>query len=147
VQLDGEGNLLVSRTSSEPVYHELTLRVAYSETDGQRRVHHAVYLNYFEQGRVELLRSLGMSYKDFEQSGLLLVVSEMQVRYFLPAEFDDVLTLRTTVESARGARIRHAYRLTRGDSLIVSAESTIACIDTTGRVRRLPAELLETRPS
>ncbi|XZE55600.1 acyl-CoA thioesterase [Planctomycetaceae bacterium SH139] len=121
--------------------HTLSFRVAYSETDGQRRVHHANYLNYFERGRVEYLRSLGWSYKAIEDSGLLLVVSEINVQYFMPAEFDDVLTLETSVLSAKGARIRHAYRLTREETLIVTAESTIACIDRTGRVRRLPAEL------
>lgn len=129
------------------VSHILTIRVPYSDTDGQRRVHHANYLNYFEQGRVELLRARGWSYKAIEDTGLLLVVSEMQIKYFFPAEFDDVLTLETCVISARGARIEHAYKLSREDVLIVTAQSTIACIDQTGRVRRLPKELLETKPS
>ncbi|WP_164102373.1 acyl-CoA thioesterase [Candidatus Laterigemmans baculatus] len=121
--------------------HRLTIRVTYSETDGQRRVHHANYLNYFERGRVELLRSLGQSYKTFEDEGLMLVVSEMNVRYFQPAEFDDLLELETAVESARGARIRHSYRITRGEELIVTAQSTIACVGSDGRVKRLPASL------
>lgn len=125
--------------------HSITIRVPYSDTDGQRRVHHANYLNYFEQGRVELLRARGWSYKAIEDTGLLLVVSEMAVKYFFPAEFDDVLTLETSVLSARGARIEHAYKLTRQDTLIVTAQSTIACIDQNGRVRRLPKELLEPR--
>lgn len=121
--------------------NRLTIRVAYNETDGQRRVHHANYLNYFERGRVELLRSLGQSYKSFEERGLMLVVSEMNVRYVQPAEFDDLLELETTVESARGARIRHAYRITCNDALIVTAESTIACIGPDGRAKRLPATM------
>lgn len=121
--------------------HRLTIRVAYHETDGQRRVHHANYLNYFERGRVELLRSLGQSYKAFEDGGLRLVVSEMNVRYIQAAEFDDLLELETRVESARGARICHAYRITRGDDLIVTAESTIACIGPDGRPTRLPASM------
>lgn len=125
------------------VSHILTIRVPYNDTDGQRRVHHANYLNYFEQGRVELLRARGWSYKELEDSGLLLVVSEMQLKYFFPAEFDDLLTLETKVLSARGARIEHSYKLTRGETLIVTAKSTIACIDQTGRVRRLPKHLLE----
>jgi acyl-CoA thioester hydrolase len=123
--------------------HTLTFRVAYHETDGQRRVHHGNYLNFFERGRVELLRSLGWSYKAIEDSGLLLVVSEMQIRYYLPAEFDDLLTLETSVLSSKGARIRHGYRVTREEALIVTAESTIACIDHSGRVRRLPESLRE----
>ena len=125
------------------VSHVITIRVPYNDTDGQRRVHHANYLNYFEQGRVELLRARGWSYKELEDSGLMLVVSEMQVRYFFPAEFDDVLTLETSVVAAKGARIEHTYKLTREETLIVTAQSTIACIDQTGRVRRLPKELLQ----
>ena len=73
----------------------------------------------------------------------MLVVSEMHVRYFFPAEFDDVLTLETSVLAAKGARIEHTYKLTREETLIVTAQSTIACIDQTGRVRRLPKELLQ----
>lgn len=127
-------------SSSGPT-HRLDIRVAYNETDGQRRVHHGVYLNYFERGRVELLRSLGQSYKLLEQSGLMLVVSEINVRYFHPAEFDDLLQLETTVASSRGARIVHTYRITRGDTPIVDGESTIACIGPAGRVTRLPRSL------
>lgn len=119
--------------------NRLTIRVAYNETDGQRRVHHANYLNYFERGRVELLRSLGHSYKSFEESGLMLVVSEINVRYSQAAEFDDLLDLETRVESARGARIRHTYRITRDDQLIVTGDSTIACIGPDGRAKRLPS--------
>ena len=85
---------------------------------------------------------MGRSYKSIEDSGLLLVVSEMQIKYFFPAEFDDVLRLETVVTKARGARIHHSYRLTREDTLIVTAQSTIACIDSNGKVRRLPEELL-----
>lgn len=122
--------------------HRIPIRVAYNETDGQRRVHHAQYLNYFERGRVELLRSLGWSYKAFEDSGLMLVVSEISIRYFQPADFDDLLTLETTVVGAKGARIHHSYCLTRDETTLVTAQTTIACIDHQGRVRRLPKELL-----
>ncbi len=123
-------NLLTSHTSE--------IRVAYHETDGQGRVHHANYLNYFERGRVELLRAAGASYREFEEQGRMLVVTEMNVRYLLPAAFDDLLHLTTNVLSSRGARIRHQYQLRRDHELLVEAESTIACIDRTGRVVRLP---------
>ena len=127
--------------------HSTTLRVSYHETDGQGRIHHANYLNYFEQGRVELLRAAGQNYKQFEADGRMLVVSEMNIRYHLMAEFDDVLTLVTTVLEARGARIRHRYELFRDEALIVTAESTIACIRPDGRATRLPLELQLDRTS
>ncbi len=121
----------------------MSFRVAYHETDGQRRVHHANYLNYFETSRVEMLRSVGLDYRQFEEEGHLLVVSEMNVRYRSAAAFDDLLTLTTTVLEVRGVRIRHHYRIERDGELIVEADSTIACIDRSGRVRRLPKSWIE----
>src|SRR5438270_6416632 len=87
--------------------HEIEIRVRYQETDGQGRVHHANYLTWFELGRVELLRSLGHEYRKLEAAGVMLVVAEMNVRYYLPAFFDDVLTVRTSTLKAKGARIEH----------------------------------------
>lgn len=123
--------------------HQFSLRVRYHEVDGQGRVHHSQYLNYFERGRVEMLRAAGFSYKELEASGLLLVVRRMEIDYIFPAEFDDELTLTTCVESSRGARIRHRYHLRRDNDQqkIVIAASEIACIDRTGTPRRLPSYL------
>lgn len=120
--------------------HSQQIRVTYQETDGQRRVHHANYLNYFERGRVEMLRAAGLSYKQLEAGGLMLVVSEMNVRYHSAAEFDDVLTLTTEVTEIRKVRIRHRYKIERSSELIVEADSVIACVDRQGKPSRLPAE-------
>lgn len=119
--------------------HVLELRVSYYETDGQRRVHHANYLNYFERGRVEMLRASGVSYREFESGGLMLVVTEMNVRYLGAAEFDDLLELETTVVEIRNVRIRHRYVLRRSGDVLVEAESTIACVDATGKPTKLPS--------
>ncbi len=118
--------------------HELLIRVRYQETDAQGRVHHANYLSYFEQGRVEQLRAAGRSYKALEQDGIRLVVAEASCRYYLPAEFDDHLRLITRVASARGARIVHEYRLLRQDELLVEGMTMVACVDVRGRATRLP---------
>jgi acyl-CoA thioester hydrolase len=124
--------------------HEISIRVRYQETDAQGRVHHASYLGYFEQGRVEMLRASGLSYRQLEAEGFRLVVVELTCRYYLPAEFDDLLTLETTVLSAKGARVTHRYRLVRGEQLLVEGHSIVACIDGSGKVRRLPALLRRT---
>ena len=127
--------------------HSINIRVQYNETDGQGRVHHAQYLNYLERGRVELLRSIGHSYKDFEATGLMLVVSELNIRYLGAACFDDILRLTTKVVKTRGVRIEHAYELVKLDpagntaEAIVTAQTTIACIDRQGKVARLPTYL------
>ena len=120
------------------IAHEIEIRVRYQETDGQRRLHHANYLTYFELGRTELLRSLGRTYRDFEDSGLMMVVSEVTCRYLAAAEYDDLLRLRTRVEKTGAAHIKHAYELVRGDRIIATGTTTVVCVDSTGAVRRLP---------
>ena len=120
----------------------VNIRVRYQETDGQRRLHHANYLTYFEIGRVELLRENGIAYKDLEDSGVILVVAEMKCQYFLPAEYDDLLSLPTRVSRARGVRIYHDYEIKKGNELIATGSSVIASVNREGRVVRLPDWLL-----
>jgi len=124
--------------------HDVQIRVRYQETDGQGRLHHANYFTYFELGRTELLRAAGMSYRQVEDAGYLLVVVEIGCEYFLPAAFDDLLTLRTTVVRAKGARIEHQYEVFRESELLARGRSIIACIDRTGKPRRLPEWLIGT---
>ena len=76
---------------------EITVRVRYAETDRMGLLHHANYLIYFEQGRTELLRAQGLSYRDMEDQGFLLVLTRVQVRYRRAIRYDDVVTVRTTV--------------------------------------------------
>ena len=122
--------------------HEIEIRVRYNETDAQGVVHHANYANYFEVGRIEMLRAKGISYREFEErDGLMLVVSQLSCEYFLPARYDDHLRLVTTTVKAKGARIVHRYELSRGEDLIARGETTIACVSKAGRVTRLPESL------
>lgn len=116
----------------------MTVRVGYHETDGQRRVHHANYLNYFEQSRVEMLRAAGFNYRRLEDEGLMLVISELNVRYRGAAEFDDVLQISTWVTNVRGARIAHRHEVARDGQVLVECDLVCGCIDVTGKVRRLP---------
>jgi acyl-CoA thioester hydrolase len=122
--------------------HEIEIRVRYQETDAQGHVHHANYLTWFEQGRVELLRAAGHSYLELEEAGIFLVVAEASVRYFLPTFFDDALKLRTTTVHAKGARIEHRYEVFRGEELLAEGQTTVACINREGRVSRLPEWLV-----
>jgi acyl-CoA thioester hydrolase len=118
--------------------HEIQIRVRYQETDGQGRLHHANYFTYFEQGRTEFLRAIGKSYRQVEEEGFMLVVAEIGCEYFGPASFDDLLTLRTTIVKAKGARIEHRYEVFREGELIARGRSIVACVDRTGRPKRLP---------
>ncbi|REK19642.1 MAG: acyl-CoA thioesterase [Planctomycetota bacterium] len=122
--------------------HEIEIRVRYQETDGQARLHHANYLTYFEMGRTELLRAAGYTYRQIEEEGWMLVVSEISCKYFLPADYDDLLRIRTSVVEARGARVVNKYEVFRGDELLAEGRSVVACINRQGRVTRLPKSLL-----
>ena len=114
------------------------IRVRYAETDRMGLLHHANYLVYFEQGRTELLRQLGYTYKDLEDQGFLLVLTKIEVRYKRPARYDDVLTVRTIVVKTTLVRIDHRYEVYRDGELVAEASSTLACVDRTGQPQALP---------
>jgi acyl-CoA thioester hydrolase len=122
--------------------HDIQVRVRYQETDGQGRLHHANYFTYFELGRTELLRAAGKSYLQVEQAGYMLVVVEIGCEYFLPAGFDDLLTVRTTVIRAKGARFEHQYEVFRDEELLARGRSIVACVDQSGKPKRIPDWLL-----
>ncbi|HEV3143188.1 MAG TPA: thioesterase family protein [Gemmataceae bacterium] len=117
---------------------EISIRVRYAETDRMGLLHHANYLVYFEQGRTELLRSLGATYRDLEDQGYLMVLTRVEVRYRKPAQYDDLLTLRTTVTRTTAVRIEHKYEVVRDGDLIAEGETTLACVDREGRIQALP---------
>src|SRR5579872_806314 len=76
---------------------ETTVRVRYAETDQMNVVYHGNYAQYFEVGRVEAIRALGLSYKDLELSGIIMPVVEWKARFLRPAHYDDLLTVRTII--------------------------------------------------
>jgi acyl-CoA thioester hydrolase len=125
---------------------EITIRVRYAEADRMGLLHHANYLIYFEQARIELLRSLGATYKDMEDQGYLLVITKFEVRYRRPARYDDLLTIRTTVVKTTAVRIDHRYEVFCDGNLLAEASSTLACVDREGRPQALPDFLRGDRP-
>ncbi len=120
---------------------DITIRVRYAETDRMGLLHHANYLVYFEQGRTELLRAQGMTYRDMEDQGFLLVLTRVQVRYRSPARYDDLLTLRTTVVRTTAVKIEHQYEVFRDGVLLAEGQSTLGCVNREGRPQLLPASL------
>jgi acyl-CoA thioester hydrolase len=122
--------------------HQLNIRVRYPECDPMGYLHHSIFLQYFEMGRVELLRSIGFSYADLERDGVFFVVVKAEVKYKAPARYDDELTLTTRVARQTHVRIDHAYELRRGDVLIAEAATTIACVGRDGQLRQIPEELM-----
>lgn len=124
---------------------EIQIRVRYAETDRMGLLHHANYLVYFEQARTELLRSQGKNYKDLEDAGFYLVISKLEVKYKLPAHYDDVLTIRTTVTRTSPIRLEHRYEVLRDDTLLAEGSTTLACVDTNGKLQPMPEWLSESK--
>lgn len=123
--------------------NEIEIRVRYAETDRMGYLHHAQFFVYFEQGRTELLRQRGVSYRDIEDAGYLLVVIDLGCKFRKPARYDDLLTLRTTVDRVTHVKIVHRYEVLRGDELLAQGHSTLACVDREGRPQRLPDMLAD----
>lgn len=128
----------------KPVEQTISLRVRYPEVDAMGYLHHSRYLQYFEIGRVELLRSLGFSYAELERQGVFFVVVKVECRYRAPARYDEELQLTTRVERQTHVRIDHSYSLRRGDTLLAEATTTIACVDRQGKVCQIPEFLVRT---
>ena len=121
--------------------HTIQLRVRYPECDPMGYLHHSIFLQYFEMGRVEMLRSMGHSYADFEREGVFFVVVKAEVKYKAPARYDDELTLVTRTARQTHVRIDHTYVLRRGDTLLAEASTTIACVGRDGHLMPIPASL------
>ncbi|AEF16687.1 4-hydroxybenzoyl-CoA thioesterase [Thermoanaerobacterium xylanolyticum LX-11] len=95
--------------------YDAKVRVRYGETDKMSIVYHANYLNWFEIGRTEFFRSLGMTYRELEQNNVMLPVIEANCKYFWPAEYDDVIIIKTKIGFLKGTRIRFEYDIVKED--------------------------------
>ena len=116
---------------------ETKVRVRYAETDKMSYVYYGNYASYFEVARVEALRDLGMSYRQMEEEGFMLPVLEYKVKYFKPALYDDLLTIRTKIPVMPSVRIVFQYEIFNAENtLLTSAETTLVFIE------RSSAELL-----
>ena len=118
--------------------HETQIRVRYEDADPMGFLHHAKYLTYFEIGRTEWFRALGGDYRATEESGLFIVVVQAECRYRKPAQYDDLVTVRTTLARVSQAKIEHEYELLRGDETLATARVTLALVDRQGTVQQVP---------
>jgi acyl-CoA thioester hydrolase len=122
-------------------YSETTVRVRYAETDQMGVVYYANYYIYFEIGRVEHMRQLGVSYREMEiQDDSFIMVAESNCRYRRPAKYDDVLIIRTRVSEVRRRTIRFGYEILNGATgeLLTTGETLHVVCDSQGRPKALP---------
>ena len=127
--------------------HRTSCRVLYGDTDAAGVVYYGNYMRYFEQGRTEYMRDLVQTYREIESQGLLLPVIECYTRYKASAAYDDLLVIETSMVELKNVSCRFNYRILRkepDDSLTLLAKgyTVHASVDRSGRLTRLPAELI-----
>ena len=123
-----------------PDVSETFVRVNYSETDQMGVVYHARYLVWLDVARTEHIRLAGMSYRDLEEAGLRLAVSEVSLRYRLPARYDDRIRIRCWVRDLPSRRIDFGYALDHADDgrLLATAFTSLLALDRDMNLTRLP---------
>ncbi len=119
--------------------HEI--RVIFGDTDQMGVVYYANYLRFFESARAAYWRGLGKSYKDLVEWGVALPVVEAHCNYKKPAFYEDLLVVDVDVSELRGASLRFAYRVLRGNDLLAEGYTRHAVIGTDGRPKALPEAL------
>ena len=124
-------------------YFDCTYRVPYADTDQMQVVYYANYLEYFERSLTEILRSFGLPYSEMEKQGFYLPVRQVNVTYHSSARYDELLTFRSWVSEAKGARLIIESEVRRDDELLVAGTVTLCCVNKEHKVTRLPAVLLE----
>ena len=126
--------------------HSSYVRVRYAETDAMGVVHHAAYVPWLEVGRVNLLRAAGCPYGDIEARGLLVVLSDLQVRYRWPAHFDDEVTIQTRLVILKSRQLGFQYVVMLHDTgrvLVEGSTTHIVVVRATMRPTTLPSDLHE----
>ena len=123
---------------------ETSIRVRYGETDQMGYVYYGNYSLYYEVGRTEMLRSVGLSYLSMEEKGILLPVRSLNIRYIEPARYDDLLRLRVILKEMPTAKIQFHYEVYNGQNqLLNTGETTLVFVDAqTRRPRRAPQALM-----
>lgn len=128
-----------------PIVNETRLRVRYAETDQMGVVYHSNHLIWFEVGRVELMRQMGLAYRDMErEDGLFIAVAEVKCRYRAPVYYDEEVVVRTRLTTVRQSVIVFGYELVRADTgaLLAEGETTHIVTDPQMKVSQLPDKYL-----
>ncbi len=121
--------------------HSTKIRVRYGETDQMGYMYYGNYAQFYEVGRVELLRSLGMTYESMEASGIMMPVLELKCKYIKPALYDQEITVKVIIEKMPGIRIHFNYELyNEQEELINIGETTLVFVDMAKNKPCLPSE-------
>lgn len=123
--------------------HQIQTRVRYAETDQMGVVYHGNYAQYFEMGRVEWLRNMGISYKFMEENGIMLPVVSLTINYKKPARYDDLLTIKTIMKKLSSVKIEFDYEITNeSNELLTTGNSILVFVDMKTRRPTAPPEYI-----
>ena len=125
--------------------HKTTCRVIYGDTDNMGQAYYGNYFRWFEIGRNELFRSLGISYASVESRGIFLPVAEAYCKYSVPARYDDLLMIETSLDTRFKGAIKFDYRIYSQDekTLLAQGYTRHACLTQEGKVGRPPTFIKE----
>lgn len=104
--------------------HEEKVRVRYAETDQMGYVYYGNYATYYEVARTEMLRKTGFSYKELEEMGVMMPVLEMNIKYYQPAKYDDLLTIRVIIKEKPSVRIKFDYEVYNEQGVLLNTGMT-----------------------
>jgi len=125
--------------------HRLPVRVYYEDTDFTGLVYHGSYVRFFERGRTDALRTLGIGHAELleDDQPSAFVVSTMTLCFLKPARIDDALTVETRFEAVKGPRLVISQSIRRGEELLCEADVVAVCIHLDGRPRRPGRTMVE----
>ena len=125
--------------------HKTTIRVRYGDTDKMGFVYHANYFRWFEVGRSEMFRFMGIPYKSIESKGIFLPLSEMHCKFNGPSQYDDILLIETSLDRRYKAGMKFDYRIFSedGEHRLAVGYTKHAFVDTNGRLVRPPKFLMD----
>ncbi|MDP1730463.1 MAG: tol-pal system-associated acyl-CoA thioesterase [Devosia sp.] len=121
--------------------HTFPIRVYYEDTDFSGNVYHAAYLHFFERGRTEFLRSMGVHHSELAREGIAFAVRSMTIEFDAAAHIDDELEVETRVEGVSGARLHLEQTIRRYGSVLARAKVLVVAIKSAGGAARLPKAL------
>jgi acyl-CoA thioester hydrolase len=125
--------------------NHVEIRVIYADTDAMGIVYHTNYIKWFEIGRTELLRSMGIVYAEMESQGYNLPLTEAYCHYLLPARYDQIIILETEMEYLKRASMKFNYIISDEDKekILVEGYTVHACTNNLGKIVRLPSFIVE----
>jgi len=125
--------------------NQTKIRVIYADTDAMGIVYHTNYIRWFEIGRSELLRDMGILYAEVEKAGFNLPLTQVYCRYRLPAHYDDVVLVETEIAYLKKASMKFTYLIwdENRKNVLTEGYTIHACTDRSGRIVRIPVVIAD----